>query len=101
MTGEALAPKDTTQPDEGKTPVFGEVATIADERDITRGFIGQSYLYPQDRLLQAKGGDIAVYEEILSDDQVMSCLQQRRRAVVAREWEVEAGGTSRTRQMRR
>ncbi|KAB2888391.1 MAG: DUF935 family protein, partial [Desulfobulbaceae bacterium] len=95
MAGEALAPKDVAQPDEGKTPVFGEVATIADERDITRGYIGQDYLYPQDRLLQAKGGDIAVYEEILSDDQVMACLQQRRRAVVSREWEVEPGGTSR------
>lgn len=76
-------------------PVFEEIAVIGGERDITRGYVRDDLVYPQDRLLQAKGGDIAVYEDVLSDDQVKACFEQRRLAVVSREWVVEPGGPSR------
>ncbi|MFM2042111.1 MAG: hypothetical protein RLY86_687 [Pseudomonadota bacterium] len=75
--------------------IFTEFAGIADGRDITRGFIPAQSLEPQDAILLAKGGDYRTYEWVLQDDQVQSCLQQRRLAVVACEWEVEPGGPSR------
>ncbi len=85
---------DETNDAPGK-PVYEELAIIGGEMDITRGYVRDDLLYPQDRLLQAKGGDIAVYEDVLSDDQVKTCFEQRRLAVVSREWVVEPGGPSR------
>jgi hypothetical protein len=41
------------------------------------------------------GGDLALWKDILDDDKVYSCFQQRRLAVVSRPWEVEAGGKDR------
>jgi phage gp29-like protein len=46
----------------------------------------------EDRVLQSLGGDLAEYEKLMRDGQVESCLQQRRDAVIAREWEVTPGG---------
>lgn len=51
-------------------------------------------LAPTDSIIQTKGGGIgqlAIYKELLRDDQVRSTLQQRRTAVVSREWVVEPG----------
>lgn len=51
---------------------------------------------PGDRILQVRGGgDLGIYEQVLSDPQVASCFLQRRNAVTAREWQVEAGGKKR------
>lgn len=74
-----------------------EIATTRDGRDITRGFVDSlPLLPPQDALLQLKGnGDLLVYQEVLRDDQVKTCMQQRIRAVISRPWEVRAGGTKR------
>jgi phage gp29-like protein len=79
--------------DANAKPVFNEIATIGGGRDITRGFIPWDLLTPQDRVLQARGFDYRLYEFVLGDEQVMSTFQQRRLAVVAREWEVTPGGT--------
>ena len=75
-------------------PVFGEVAAATGGRDITRPYVGP-LLIPQDTVLQDLGQDWARYEELLRDDQVKSCFQQRRLAVVSREWEVVPGGERR------
>jgi phage gp29-like protein len=74
-----------------------EIATTADGRDITRGYVDSLPLLPsQDRLLQLKGGgDLLVYQEVLRDEQVKACFQQRIRAVVSRPWEVLPGGDKR------
>lgn len=51
-------------------------------------------LAPTDSIIQTKGGGIgqlAIYKELLRDDQVRSTLQQRRTAVVSKEWVVEPG----------
>lgn len=69
-----------------------EIAGIAGGRDITRGFIPAESLDPQDAVLRAKGGDYQTYEWVMQDYQVASTFQQRRLAVVAREWEVLPGG---------
>lgn len=70
-----------------------EIATTRDGFDITRGFSGP-LLQPTDTILRSRGGgDYRIYEAILSDWQVKTCLQQRQLAVVSREWVVEPGGT--------
>lgn len=72
------------------SPSFNEVATTGDGKDITRELTGK-LLEPQDKVLKSKGGKYEIYEDILRDDQVQSCFQQRRLAVVCREWQVIPG----------
>ncbi|WP_422410874.1 MULTISPECIES: DUF935 domain-containing protein [unclassified Endozoicomonas] len=47
-----------------------------------------------DTVLQQRGRDLKLYEEILRDDQVKSCFQQRRLAVTQSEWDVEPASES-------
>lgn len=78
-------------------PEMREVATTLDGRDITRGYVdGLPLLPPQDTVLQARGYyDYAIYDEVLRDDQVKGTFENRRRAVVSKEWEVIPGGDKR------
>lgn len=77
-------------------PPSGEIATIQNGRDITRGYVdGLPRLRPEDRLLQAKGDNYEIYEQVRSDYQVAAALHQRRLALVSREWDVLPGGDSR------
>lgn len=78
-------------------PELEEIATTANGRDITRGYVDSLPLLPStDTILQAKGGgDYRVYREVLRDDQVKTCLQQRKLALVSKEWMVEPGDSSR------
>jgi phage gp29-like protein len=74
----------------------GEIAVITGGRDVTRGFLPETWpLQPQDQVLRAKGGDYAVYEWVMQDDQVKSTFQQRRLKVIAAEWDVIPGGEKR------
>lgn len=75
---------------ENKKPETREIAASQNGLDITRAFVGQ-LAKPQDAVLAAKGGGLELYEEVLRDAQVYSCLQQRRLALVSREWEIIAG----------
>ena len=80
-------------------PVYAEVATTRDGKDITRGWLSDDFrLPPQDEILESFGKGISpydLYREVLSDWQVRSTFQQRQLALVAAEWEVEPGGTRR------
>lgn len=77
-------------------PEFDEIATTHDGRDVTRGYIHPDMILPSsDEILQAKGGDLKVYAEVLRDDQVQTSFGQRRSAVTSAEWDVEPGGTKR------
>lgn len=49
---------------------------------------------PDDKTLEQKGGDLAIYSGLLQDDQVASTFQQRRLAVTSTEWVVDPGGDS-------
>lgn len=72
-----------------------EIATTGDGRDITRPYSG-GMAVPYDPVLRLRGGgDLAIYEQVLSDGQVKSCFEQRRNAVTSAEWQVEAGGDRR------
>lgn len=73
-----------------------EIATTRDGRDITRAYSGIfDWLLPQDSVLESRGGDYTIYEELLRDDQVASTFQQRRLAVTSTDWKVIAGGGDR------
>lgn len=86
-----LVPKNSSRPE------MREVATTRDGRDITRGYVDPFMLQqPTDSVLRLRGnGDYEIYKEVLRDDQVASCFAQRRLAVIAKELQVDAGGTSR------
>jgi hypothetical protein len=76
-------------------PEFGEVAKPDHLGFGTRitGTISPylDLLATTDSVLQARGGieNLDVYRELLRDDQVRSCLQQRRLAMISRPWSVE------------
>ena len=72
-----------------RTALSAPIATTRDGRDITRPYM-HGLQQPRDpRLLRSV--DWGVYEKILEDDQVFSTLQQRRGAVVSRDWNVVPG----------
>lgn len=65
------------------------VATTRDGRDVTQPWIRDLQEARDPRLLTA--ADWGVYERIRLDDQVKSCMEQRIRAVVSRDWDVLPG----------
>lgn len=65
------------------------IATTQDGRDITAPWIRELHEPKDPKLLQA--ADWGVYERIRLDDQVKSCMEQRIRAVVSRDWDVLPG----------
>ena len=71
------------------TALTAPIATTRDGRDVTRPYV-HGLQQPRDpRLLRSI--DWGVYDKILEDDQVFSTLQQRRGAVVSRDWNVAPG----------
>ncbi len=76
-----------------KTPPFKR-GMVADARnDITIPFFSNT-LQPTDDTLIKRGGakGLALYDEIERDTHAWAVLQKRKKTLVAREWEVEAGG---------
>ncbi|MCQ8182181.1 DUF935 domain-containing protein [Methylomonas sp. SURF-1] len=80
-----------------KKPSMMEIATAGGGRDITRGYIPDNMIMAAgDTVLATRGGgDYAIYEDIARDDQVKTCRQQRELALIAKEWAVEPGDSSR------
>ena len=81
-------------------PVRDEIASTADGRDITRGYVRPDLrLSPQDTILNtATYRNLAGYDlfrDLLTDWAVFSALQQRRLALVCAETEVIPGGERR------
>lgn len=66
-----------------------EIATTGNGNDITKPWVGELKLPADSRLMNAS--DWGIYERILLDDQVFSTFQQRRGAVVAKQWDVLPG----------
>lgn len=82
--------------DLGKRPSMMEIATVGSGRDITRGFVPDNMIMAAgDTVLATRGGDYSIYEDIARDDQVKTCRQQRELALIAKEWAVEPGDSSR------
>jgi len=80
------------------TVPVGEAAASSPELDITRTFVGPLQM-SDDTVLAKRGGGLELYEEVLRDDQVYSCFQQRRLSIISREWQVDAGGTDKQSEM--
>ena len=79
-----------------RKPSMNEIATAGNGRDITRGFLPDNMIMAAgDTVLASKGGDYSIYEDIARDDQVKTCRQQRELALIAKEWGVEPGDSSR------
>jgi hypothetical protein len=75
--------------------IFEDIAVITQGRDITRNWI-EPLLSTTDTILATKGGyDLSLYEEVIRDEQVQSCYQQRFGGLTSCEWEVKAGGDRR------
>lgn len=92
-----IVPKTLAFAESQARPEMREVATTRDGRDITRGYVSPfELLQPQDSVLRARGnGNYEIYREVLRDDQVKATFEQRRLAIVSREWEVVPGGDKR------
>lgn len=73
------------------TPMLGEIA-----KDDHGMFMAQSHiamlLDNPDSVLRARGRDLRIYDELLTDDQVFSTFGQRVDSVVSKETEVIPGG---------
>jgi phage gp29-like protein len=82
---------------ENTRPDMNEVATTSDGRDITRGYVDPLSIQPaSDEVLRIRGGgDYRIYKEVLRDDQVSACFNQRRLAVIGKECKVDPGGKTR------
>ncbi len=78
-------------------PEGREIATAGNGRDITRGYLPDNMIMAAgDTVLTTRGGgDYKIYEDIARDDQVKTCRQQRELALIAKEWGVEPGDSSR------
>lgn len=67
----------------------------ADKSKLMAQALIDGMLQNPDNLLRTKGGGrLDIYKEVLRDDQVTSCFQQRRRATVTTEWEVTPASDS-------
>lgn len=76
-----------------KAPVMGEVASSARD-DVAAGWAGDLAAHTDDVLKRGAAG-FEVHRKTLADWQVHTTLQQRRNAIIAKEWEVLPGGTRR------
>lgn len=76
------------------SPPVVEMAGQDNGRDITQLYI--SRLVPNsDKILTTRGGgDLTIYDELLSDYQVQSTFQQRTQAIVGKEWTVTPASES-------
>lgn len=78
-------------------PVMAELSPIVGGRDITRGVVDMLPLLPPQDEWQGRAGGFPLdtYRQVLDDAQVFAALTQRRLGVIATEWEVLPGGTTR------
>ena len=74
-------------------PTLGEIAQADHGIRMAKAYTAMLMENP-DSVLQQRGRDMKLYDEILRDDQVKSCFQQRRLAVMEAEWEVEPASES-------
>jgi len=81
----------------GVKPNLNEIAVTGMGRDVTRGYLPEGLIMQSgDTVLRSQGGANAlIYEELARDDQVKTCRQQRELALIAKEWSVIPGDSSR------
>jgi len=88
QTGIWTSPFDFRPIDRGPGTLFEEIAT----RDRSPDFFSLAMSLPDpDPVLRKLGKDIKVYKELLSDSRVGPCVESRKAAVIALEWDVARG----------
>ena len=88
-----LGPNKSAIPeDDSAAPDTGEIISRSGETFLIPGAWLKRIAGNEDKILARSGGSgLALYDDLLDDDVAMSCFQQRRLAVISREWEVAAG----------
>ncbi len=76
-----------------RTPTLGEIAKADHGIRMSKAYTAMLLENP-DSILQQRGRDMRLYDELLRDDQVKPCFQQRRLSVTQAEWEVEPASES-------
>ncbi|WP_066016578.1 DUF935 domain-containing protein [Endozoicomonas atrinae] len=76
-----------------RKPTLGEIAQ-ADHGILMSKAYTHMLMENPDSVLQQRGRDMRLYDELLRDDQVKPCFQQRRLAVTQSEWDVEPASES-------
>ncbi|WP_257284112.1 DUF935 domain-containing protein [Endozoicomonas sp. SESOKO1] len=76
-----------------KKPNLGEIAQ-ADHGILMSKAYTHMLMENPDSVLKQRGRDMRLYDELLWDDQVKPCFQQRRLAVTQSEWDVEPASES-------
>ena len=82
----------------GKKPYMGEIATEDVGMDVINPWYVPNIIKPpQDTVLRERGNyfNYKLYDDVSRDDQVKASRQQRELALIAKEWGVEPGDSSR------
>ncbi|OED40248.1 F, portal protein [Endozoicomonas sp. (ex Bugula neritina AB1)] len=74
-------------------PTLGEIAQADHGIMMSKAYTAMLLENP-DSVLQQRGRDMKLYDELLRDDQVKPCFQQRRLSVTQAEWEVDPASES-------
>lgn len=78
--------------DDSPAPETGEIVSRSGETFLVPGAWMRAIAGNEDKILARGGGiGLALYDELLDDDVAFSTFQQRRLAVISREWEVAPG----------
>lgn len=82
-----------SQTDRKNLPVEARTLVANVRNDITIPFYNGALQHADDTLISRGGGKgLKIYDEIKRDPWASSCLTKRNKRLIAREWEVEAGG---------
>nr|WP_321511129.1 DUF935 family protein [uncultured Celeribacter sp.] len=90
---QASAPANYAEPTRKNLPAESRTLIANAHNDITIPFFTGVLQHADDTLIQQGGGKgLKIYDEIERDTHAGAMLQKRKKALVAREWMVEAGG---------
>jgi len=65
---------------------------LSDKTNDYLGQYGRNLALPEDQIILSKGGGrYQIYRELLRDEQVKSCFQQRRLALIGKDWDIRPG----------
>jgi phage gp29-like protein len=85
-------PREGGSPEDDSAPPVERVVLSRDPNAfLTSAYMGALKANPDDILTRDGGGDLGLFDRLLDDDVAMSNLQQRRLAIISRDWEVTPG----------
>jgi hypothetical protein len=82
-------------PERGNQPVSGSISMGRAQKQWMDGYggaVAKRIANTDPMLAKHGGGDLALWADIHDDERAYSCFQQRRLAVISKDWAVEPGG---------